>query len=54
MEYSSAVYFREKAAQCRRLATSIANQNDRAVKQLAEMAAEFEVKAEQVERVTDR
>ena len=54
MDYSSAVYFRENAAQCRRLATSIADQNGRAVKQLAEMAVEFEAKAEQAERVTDR
>jgi hypothetical protein len=38
-------YFREKAAQCRRLAAAITNQNDPAVAALLALAVEFEAKA---------
>jgi hypothetical protein len=40
-----AEYFRHKAEQCRRLATSIVNQNDPAVARLMALAVEFEAKA---------
>jgi len=42
---TSANYFREKAAQCRRLAATIINQNDPAVSNLMAMADEFASKA---------
>jgi hypothetical protein len=38
-------YFREKAAQCRRLAAAITHQNDPAVAALLALAVEFEAKA---------
>ena len=38
-------YFREKAAQCRRLAAAITNQDDPAVAALLALAVEFEAKA---------
>ena len=40
-----AEYFRHKAEQCRRLATSIVNQSDPAVARLMALAVEFEAKA---------
>ena len=40
-----AVYFTEKAAQCRRIASHIANPNDCAVAALIAMAEEFEARA---------
>jgi len=41
----TAEYFRQKAAQCRRLAEGIANQNDPVVASLLALAVEFEAKA---------
>ncbi len=38
-------YFRQKAAQCRRLAASVMNQNDKAVATLMAMAHDFEARA---------
>ena len=38
------LYFREKAKQCRRLAASIADQDDPAVTALLALAEEFEAK----------
>ena len=38
-------YFREKAAQCRRLAAAVADQDDPAVAALLALAVEFEAKA---------
>jgi hypothetical protein len=43
---SSAAYFRKKAAQCRRLAASLVNQDDPAAKVLYALADEFEVQAQ--------
>ena len=40
----TAEYFREKAAQCRRLAAAIANQDDPVVANLLAMAVEFEAR----------
>jgi len=45
----SVLYFREKAAQCRRLANGIINQNDPAVDGFLAMAAEFDLKAAEAE-----
>ena len=47
---TSAYYFREKAAQCRRLARGIVVQDDPAVDALLALAAEFESKAEEATR----
>jgi len=41
----TADYYRQKAAQCRRLADSIVNQGDPAVAALLALAVEFESKA---------
>ena len=41
----NADYFRQKAAQCRRLADGIVNKNDPAVASLLALAVEFEAKA---------
>jgi hypothetical protein len=41
----NADYFRQKAAQCRRLAESLVNQDDPAVGKLLALAVEFEAKA---------
>ena len=38
-------YFREKAAQCRRLAAAVSDQHDPAVAALLALAVEFEAKA---------
>ena len=38
-------YFRDKAAQCRRLAAAITNHNDPAIAALLALAVEFEAKA---------
>jgi hypothetical protein len=38
-------HLRSRGAQCRRLAASISNQNDRAVAALINLALEFEAKA---------
>jgi hypothetical protein len=50
---ASALYFREKAVQCRRLAEGIINQNDPAVAKFLAMAEEFEQKAEQLLRLSE-
>jgi hypothetical protein len=44
------LYFREKAAQCRRLANGILNQHDPAVDAFLAMAAEFDARAAEAER----
>jgi hypothetical protein len=46
----SAFYFRDKAAQCRRLAKEILYRNDPAIDALLALAAEFDAKAAEVER----
>jgi hypothetical protein len=46
----SAEYFRERAAQCRRLANQVINQNDPVVACLLRFADELEAKAVEVER----
>jgi hypothetical protein len=46
----SVLYFRQKAAQCRRLANGVLNQNDPVVKAFLAMAAEFDAKALEAER----
>ena len=45
METETADYFRQKPAQCRRLAGAVVNQNDPVVANLLAMAVEFEAKA---------
>jgi hypothetical protein len=42
---NSAEYFRQKAAQCRRLANGVVNSNDPVVASLLALAVEFEAKA---------
>ena len=42
---NSAEYFRQKAAQCRRLAKGVVNSNDPIVASLLALAVEFEAKA---------
>lgn len=49
---TSALYFREKAAQCRRLAKGILNQDDPVVEAFLTLAEEFDQKAEQADRLT--
>ncbi|KQT55045.1 hypothetical protein ASG52_25080 [Methylobacterium sp. Leaf456] len=46
---STAAYFREKAAQCRRLAASVGIQTDPAVLALLQMAGEFDANADALE-----
>lgn len=46
----SAFYFRDKAAQCRRLAKGIMYRNDPAIDALLALAAEFDAKAAEAER----
>ena len=41
----TADYFRQKAAQCRRLAEGVVNQNDPVVANLLALAVEFEARA---------
>jgi hypothetical protein len=49
---ATAVYFRQKAEQCRRLATSIMSRNDPTAKSLNALATEFDSKAASLEAET--
>ena len=49
---ATAIYFRQKAEQCRRLANGLANDKDPAVTALRALAVEFDHKAQALESET--